>query len=835
MPNDVEAPETTEKESAVEQDVARFKPGELVPVDATNDRIDLEDDDGSELTLEEKESALSGLASKASYRDLVSRRIEVRDCWKARYFYRGNQHLLLGKNQAWVLPQMVLMGGQSYDDNSSETNIYLAFGDTIEAALTAGVPSVRFEAQDPTNAAEIDAACSAEKARMIIERNNNMIVLQEDMARFLWTDGRATIYSRHVLDAQRYGYSHANVDPEQDQVSYLPEEGGEGPEKLEGPLGPGGEDPDEGEVRGSEVIRVTGALEVKLPIQANDIPSSAYLQWSEEVDITTPKAMYPDKADDIQPSQSPTAESDYERLARTSIMMGMRPSSMTSDSMTYNCTIQRTWVRPSFFFEETDDAKREWLFKMFPKGAMIVLVGKVLCEARNESMDDHWTLIHARPGDGMHRPALGMPIIAMQEKLNDCMDLVHESFMHLIPRIWVDGEEYDLASATDTKRQPGQYMKMKRKPDKDLAGNFYAEPQIEIASGLMTYIQSLFGEFSQFLCGAFPALFGGNTGSNDTAQGIASQRDQALGRIGLTWRNMKIGYASIIRQAVASAAEHRKEVMTGSVKGADGSESQLAIDPDDLKGNLLCFPDTDENFPESWVAQRAVWTNLLEQSKNNPLIAALLQAPRNLLIAKDKIGVSELVIPTASASKKQLGEITLLLEAGPAQPNPKLQQLEQQLAQVQQKAIHDPAIEQEVMQLTQQIQATPPLVSAIQPRKLDNDQVEMSEIETWANESEGIKAAAENPDGFAQVMLHYEEHAANMAQKNAGKQASPPTKPVSLSLSANLKDLPPDGQVQAAAEFGIKLDAQKMAQEDAQKKLIDAQPAMPAGAAPVLQ
>jgi hypothetical protein len=826
MPNQSEiASATTENEEQVQEDIARFKPGELVPIDATNDRVDLDEEDESDLTVDEKKTTLSSLADRVAQRDLVSRRIEVRDCWKARYFYRGNQHLLLGRNQAWVLPQQVLMGGQSYDDHSQETNIYLAFGDTIEAALTAGTPSVRFEAQDPKNAADIDAACNADRARLLIERNNNMIVLQEDLSRFLWTDGRALVYVRHVLDAQRYGYSHAGVSAVEDQISYLPEEGGEGPEKLEAPdLGAEGgesEDPDEGEVRGSEVIRVLGALETKLPIQANDLAHSAYLQFSEEMDITTPKAMYPEQSDDITPATSPTAESDYERLARTSIMMGMRPSSMTSDSMTYNTTVQRTWVRPSFFFEEKDDTRRQWLFKMFPKGAMVVIVGKVVCEARNESMDDHWTLIHARPGDGMHRPALGQPVIPLQEKLNDCMDLVHESFMHLIPRIWTDTEQYDVDAANDTQRAPGQYMKMQRKGDKDLAGNFFVEPQIQLAAGLLEYIQNLFGEFSQFLCGAFPALFGGNTGSNDTAQGIASQRDQALGRVGLTWRNMKIGYASIMRQAVMAAAEYRKEVMTGNVQGADGQETQIAIDPDDLKGNVLCFPDTDENFPESWVAQRAVWMNLLESAKNNPVLAAILAAPRNLLIAKDKIGVSEIVIPTAASSKKQLGEIALLLEGGP-QPNPALQQAEQKLAELMPRAALDPTVEQEILQLQQQIQAIPPQISSVKVGKLDNDQIEMTEIETWANDSEGIKAAAEKQDGYANVMLHYDEHAAAMAQKAAGKQAPPATKPVSLSLSANLKDLPPEGQVQAAAEFGIKLDQQKLVAEDAQDKINEA-------------
>src|SRR6516164_8044998 len=115
-----EAQETTKEE------VDEFQPGELCPVDAVadEDRVDLSEEDESGLSEEEKEHILADLADKAAQRDLTSYRLEIRDAWKARYFYRGNQFLLPGRNGAWVLPQLILVGGQSYDDQSRETNIY---------------------------------------------------------------------------------------------------------------------------------------------------------------------------------------------------------------------------------------------------------------------------------------------------------------------------------------------------------------------------------------------------------------------------------------------------------------------------------------------------------------------------------------------------------------------------------------------------------------------------------------------------------------------------------------------------------------------------------------
>jgi hypothetical protein len=396
--------------------------------------------------------------------------------------------------------------------------------------------------------------------------------------------------------------------------------------------------------------------------------------------------------------------------------------------------------------------------------------------------------------------------------------------MHLIPIKWVDAEAMDQAALGDIQSKPNTYLKMKRRVDKALAENFFVEPQIQLADGLLTYIEKLFGEMAQFLCGAFPALFGGNTGSNDTASGIASQRDQALGRIGLAWRNIKASYAKLMRQAVMAAAEYRQEVMSGTIKDKSGSDIKIAIDPQDLKANLLCFPDSDENFPESWVAQRAVWTNLLEQAKANPILAGILAAPRNQLIAKDKIGVPELVIPTAAASQKQLGEIMILLDGAP-EPNPALMDAEQKVAELLQQAqaagiAADP---QMIAQVQQSIANIPPEVSSVPiDKKLDDHATEAAEIKTWANLADGIRARAENPEGFRNVILHYDEHTAALAEQQAAQAAPAEGKPPSESLSLGYKDLPISGKVQAAAKYGIKLDPAELQADEAKDRAVQA-------------
>jgi hypothetical protein len=795
---ELDSPEQESQEST-EDEFLEEMPGELCPVDVTDGRIDLD-----ELNDEQK-AALKELANQASQRDLTSYRLEVRDAWKQRYFDRGNQYLLPGKNGAWVLPKMVLMAGQSYDDNNQETNIYLPFRDTICAALTTGLPTVFFEAEDPSDPGDITAAEKSENTKKLLERANNMVEMASELVRYLCTDGKSVMYTHHVVDAQRFGWTKSDVD---ESLSVMPSD-----DLVVD--GPGIREP-----RSQQVFEVGGSLEWKLPIQAKNIDECDYAQKSRELDISFARTKYAEFADKIEPSATPTAQSDYVRLARVSINMGMRPSNMTTDAQTYNCTEQLTWVRPSFYQQthaKFSDEIKNWLLDTFPKGCMVAMVGNELVEAREESINDHLTLFHARPGDGNHRPSLMGPVVPIQEKLNDCMDLIHQSFMHLIPRIWVD-PGIDLQGVEKVKREPSQYMKApKSKEGKSIADNFYAEPQIQLAEGLLVYVEKLFGEFAQFLCGAFPALFGGDTKSNDTASGIQMQRDQALGRIGLTWRNIKAGYARAMRQAVIGVSRYQVGKFSGEIK--NGQDKQMiVIDPEELKGNVRCFADSEESFPESWVIQRAIWNSLLTAAAKNPVIARIVTLPKNIMVMKDKIGTPELTIPEAQSEKKQLREIKILLETEPA-PNPIFQAAQMQLEKLTQAGAPP-----EMVQLAQQkIQQAniPQFVSSVKVSPLDNDDFEAQAIQTFASDDEGIEAKADptKQKGWMNLELHYQEHVAQGAQKKA---AAAQNKPPSESI--NYKDLEtPEAKMQMLKQAGIQIDEASLKLEMAKQEQADQQ------------
>src|SRR5262249_6810691 len=155
--------------------------------------------------------------------------------------------------------------------------------------------------------------------------------------------------------------------------------------------------------------------------------------------------------------------------------------------------------------------------------------------------------------------------------------------------------------------------------------------------------------------------------------GLKLQQDQAVSRLGEAWHAIRCATAEYHRQAIQCAANSRE----GSIKQSVG-DKQINLELSDIKGNVLCFPQEDENFPETWTQIQSRFMAILEQSTNNPFLMSLFQLPKNAKIAKDAIGLKDFDIPAAQSHDKQAGELDLLLKAEP-QANPMIQQAKEAL------------------------------------------------------------------------------------------------------------------------------------------------------------
>ena len=741
---------------------------------------------------ERLQEALGRLVHQYSAESESTRRQEIRRIKQAHQFWRGLQYLWWSeRDQNWHLPfEQKLTDNSSLEDlprYEFVTNIYQAFGLSIVSVLSQDVPRVRFFPASAQAEEDVAAAKAATEVSGLVERNNRIGNLIVDEAFHLWTDGKVGAYVRFVVDGQRFGF-HPETEIASREVKIgedvyvCPQCGEETPPDMEvkkNELNPGQEpsaagstaaenSPDRktrcsqcgallteenfvaaetvtiptSETRrrvpnGQEVVTIVGGLELKTPPWASEMHEYPYLQWNMEVHQARLRAAYPHAADKIGTPVA-TGSQQYERLARLAQSQG-GPLTEGGDFNTNLITFQRTWLRPWAFFALDDKSLRDELLQLFPDGAYVAFAGEAYCESRNESMDDHWRVMHALPGDGSSgRPALGDSLISVQERFNTLSNLQIETYEYGIPPIYADSEVLDFDALQNQTAEPGAHYPARAKPGQSLAAGFFQPEPAEVPPDLAEHAASLMGPVAQFLTGAFPALFGGAMSSNDTAAGYAMARDQAMGRIGLVWRRMKFFHADVMLLAVDCFRRNRPTDVEVTLLGAGAAFESMWIRLADLKGNLFSYPETDEQYPTLWSQQRAVLLQLL--ANPDPQLQAVLAHPENMSLVKRLIGLEEFVIPDEESRTKQYREIAQLVAEAPIVKR------------------HDET----------GIEATLP--SLLPDEFADNHAVELEICMRWFSSDAGQVAKIEAPAGYANVRAHALFHRDYLRKQQAAAQ-----------------------------------------------------------------
>ena len=518
---------------------------------------------------------------------------------------------------------------------------------------------------------------------------------------------------------------------------------------------------------GQEVVTMVGGLELKTPPWAGEMHEYPYLQWNMEVHQARLRAAYTHAAEKIGAPVA-TGGQEYERLARLGQSQG-GPLAEGGDININLITFQRTWLRPWAFFALDDKSLRDELLELFPDGAHIAFAGDVYCESRNENMDDHWRVLHALPGDGSSgRPALGDALISVQERFNTLSNLQMETYEYGIPPIYADSEVLDFDALQSQTAEPGVHYPARAKPGQSLAAGFFQPEPAEVPPDLAEHAANLMGPVSQFLTGAFPALFGGAMAGNDTAAGYSMARDQAMGRIGLVWRRMKFFHADIMLLAVDCFRRNRPHDVEVTLLGAGAAFESKWIRLADLKGNLFSYPETDEQYPTLWSQQRAVLLQLL--GNPDPQLQAVLAHPENMALVKRLIGLEEFVIPDEESRTKQYREIAQLVAEVPLVHRQDVTAaVAPGVAAAAAAAGSDAGVDAEII-----------LPSILPDEFADNHQVELEICMRWFSSDAGQVTKIEAPLGYANVRAHALFHRDYLRKQQAqAVAAASPTMPTS--------------------------------------------------------
>ena len=531
---------------------------------------------------------------------------------------------------------------------------------------------------------------------------------------------------------------------------------------------------------GQEVITILGGLELNTPVWANEMHEFPYLQWQQEVHVAKLRAAYPHAADKIIIGGPVEAEDVYARASRVAVAQGMSTTA-PGDALYNLITFTRTWIRPWAFYAIEDKQTRDELLALFPEGCYVAFAGETYCESRNETLDDHWRVMHALPGDGQNRPSVGDSLIQIQERYNTLSNIQAETYEFGIPPIYADPQVLDFDALGSQTAKPAAHYPARAKPGQPLAASFFQPAPAQIPEDMLEHQQELAGPIAQFLTGLFPAVFGGAQQGNKTAAGYAMARDQALGRLGIVWRRLKQFYADVMLLSVDTFRKNRASDVEIPLLGAAGEFESKWIRLADLKGNIQAHPEADESFPRQASQQRAVLQQLMASS--DPMIAQALSDPENIGFIKSVFGLEELSVPGEDAREKQLREITQLLASAPivvpvTVPAAVSSQTSAASGSSKSELGESESAGDESMDSANGSEPSGGIMPSAQTHfvelpsvpideLLDDHSSELAEVRRWASSDAGQIARAQNPVGFANVRAHAAAHQAAIARQSA--------------------------------------------------------------------
>ena len=777
--------------------------------------------------------ALDDLCTKA---DVAARRMEVEQAWEALHFERGYQHLLRGKRGGWELPG----GGQGKKANERnhnsiyDTNVYGPKGDIIVAALSREIPKVEFYPANPEWGPDKIAAEEADRFKDIWARNNNLHDLLVQCARIFWNEDRALMWTRYVLDGQKYGFEEDQSTPTVPQDELTPPDntptGQEGQEDFlevtESEATVGGEDVDglltesgvgNGAKKplGMEVTTVHGKLDHKVPISVDNFSEMPFVQLMLDYDVALVRGMFPWIAKKISPGSDGESATQLDRIARENVRQAVLGAYVTGDSLSRHTTVKYTWMRPCMFLDQSvkDEAKAE-LLEAFPDGVLLARAGKEYAFSRNEKMDEHIVIGHPTAGKGQNRRAMGTALISIQKRINDWVDLLDDFFKRTIPKKWMNAEAFDMDAIKNEPNVPGSIGPFQPQPGLTTESQYIMmEPTPQHQPALPDFIKWFITTLSEEISGALPSLFGNNTGENTVGNSVI-QRDQALQRVGCPWNNIQDMFALSAAQAVKCAAECRDgKQITQNLGPEHGNVSVNTANL--LGGNVLCYPESNPSIPETEEQKAVKIMGMIDKAITTPgsPFAQWVFSPSNLAETAAALRMKNYKVQGASSVTKQRCEFEKLLRGAPM-PNPQVSQMKDGLdritGEMQQAAQSGAPVPPEatamLQQVQQKMQALPPMVSTVpvMQDESENHAVEMNECMEWLNSTEGQKFKYGSPEqqaGFANVHLHWEEH--GKALKAIMAMNQPPQKPPSESISIDVSKMPPNVAVQAFGELGI--------------------------------
>lgn len=679
---------------------------------------------------------------------------------------------------------------QDNDSNQQDyynkpVNVFRAYLESIIAALSINVPSIKCYPDDADNALDLLTATAGDKIGELVSRHNDVSLLWLHALYIYCTEGMVACYT-YTKEDEKYGkykipkYEDVEVNK---STATCPQCGAVLDERTDDEFDPNDDDilaqdlAENGQVlcpqcemevdpsHSSSKVKITrvvgttsaaksrqcmeifGGLYVKVANYAKCQKDTPYLIWSYETNYALARDRYKNIREKIQPGMS--APDPYNRWGRNNPQYY---GEMPTDSV----TIRNTWLRPASF-EILEPAKCDALKKKFPSGCKVVHVEQEFAEACNESLDDHWTLTNNPLSDFIYFDPIGLLLTSIQEITNDLVSLTLQTIEHGIPQTFADPDVLNFPGYSKMETTPGAIYPAKPKSGKGLKDAFYEVKTSTLSAEVMPFSNQI-QQYGQLVSGATPSIFGGQlSGGSNTASEYSMSRSQALQRLQSTWKMFTFWwrdiYGKVIPAYIKCVQDQEDEKFVQ--KDSMGNFVNILIRKSELEGRIGSFEiETNENLPMTWSQRKDVVMKLLEA--NNPEILAMLAQPENLPLIYEMIGIADFYVPGEDDRNKQYDEIKQLLASEPIMQPPDPNTIEEAVASGG------------ALPFPEDIE----LPSVPIDPEMDNNEIQFNICQKFAVSATGQLAKIENPKGYKNFLLHALAHKQQIDMKMMAQQAA---------------------------------------------------------------
>jgi hypothetical protein len=694
----------------------------------------------------DEQDALIALVDQYEHAEEDYRAAMLREWKLMEHFWNDNQHNVWSETaQDWrPIEDYMRIENDDLDLEGFEprtVNIYKAHGESVIAAMAAGIPATKFFPDDADSQADISTAKVYSKAAEMLQRRNKAPLLLIRSLYIMWNQGVVGFYNFARTDP-RLGTISQPIPGwvmSKRTESYCPQCGSdmqpgamgatcancgyqgqpdidEVPEEVPGIVG------EEEVPRITEDIKAYSPLYFRIPHRATSQDECPYITLDTEQSPGSIIAAFKKSVPNIRELVDPTRDEEkYDRWARNlSNDRGYGESELV--------TVRQRWVRNWALEEIENDQIRESLLAKFPNGVYFVQAGENFIHAHEEDMDDHWTITTSPTSPHLLCQALGKSLKTVQELTNELVTMTIDNIEHGTPMMMADSDLLNLKKYKDSRVAPGAMYPVKVPAGQSIT-NLIHETKPSTLSEEVRYFSGELKEFGQFVSGAFPSIYGGSISSGSgTAKEYEMSRAQALQRLQITWRVISEAWTDMISKSTRDYLKNlRYDEKFVKPQGKMGFVN-VWIRKSEMQGKIgEVVAETSESFPISNLQKRDLMMKLLLME--NPNIDAAVFHPENSGNVATLLGFDEFYIPGDDDRSKQLNEIIELLAS---QPMP---------------GGIDPMTGQPMLQ-----------PSILPDADIDNHPIHKQTIAAFLISEIGQQVKKENPIGYQNCLAHFKAH-----------------------------------------------------------------------------